>query len=215
MMEELTATLGKALAKRLDGFRFVKSRWHLIRQTEAGWQAIAIEALPTSNPAIAKLAAHGQVRIEALEATYAPHHPFIGTKEVKNHQTLTINCDELLTDKSLVDGFSTDSQHLETFVNDYSAALTRDVLPWLDKYSDENAIYEGLTDDDPMKWITSDRLTRYPVLLTILARRCAWEAFDRVATEFSKYCDQPHAQVYKPIAESIITGLRNGGPRQV
>lgn len=214
-MEELTATLGKALAKRLDGFRFIKSRRHLIRQTRTGWQAIAIEALPTSNPAIAKLSAHGQVRIEALEATYAPHHPFISVKEAKNHHTLTVNCDQLLTDKSLADGFSTDSQHLEEFVNCYSAALIRDVLPWLVKYSDEDAIYEGLIDDDPMKWITSDRLTRYPVLLAILARRCDWEAFDRVATEFSKYCDQPHAQVYKPIAESIIDGLRNGGPMEV
>ena len=180
-----------------------KTRSSLVRPTSTGWQAIAIEALPTASRGVSKLAAHAHIRIDAVEAIYAPHHPYLNPKDAKVHATLAVNCDELLTDKSLANGFATDSSSVQRFAHDYANALIKDVIPWLEKYSDEEAVYEGLADPDPNNWITSDRLTRFPVLLAILAKRQEWERFAAVSEEFSAWCNQPHAMVYKPLAAAM------------
>lgn len=208
MMDELTARIGKGLSENLDGFRFVKSRWQLVKPISEGWQAIEIEVMPTSQSGTAKVAAHGQVRIDRIEETYTPFHPFLNGTDAKLHATLTINCDRLLANSSVVHGFKTDEQSIDAFVLEYANALEICVLPWLDEHSDENTVFNGLIDEDPKKWITSDRLARYPVVLSVLANRNEWDAFDRIAQEFQNYCSSPHAQVYKPLADALIAGLR-------
>lgn len=207
-MDELTAKIGKSLGQRLDGFKFVKSRRQLVRKTEDGWQAIVIEVLPTADPCKGKLAAHAQVRLDRIEETYSPFHPFLNGTEAKTHATVTTNCDRLLADTSVVHGFSIDDQSVDGFIIEYANALQAYVVPWLNKYSTEEAIFNGLIDDDPTKWITSDRLTRYPVVLAVLANRGAWDEFDRISQEFLSYCESPHAEMYKPLADSLATGLR-------
>ncbi|SHK46673.1 hypothetical protein SAMN02745181_3855 [Rubritalea squalenifaciens DSM 18772] len=207
-MDELTAKIGKALADKLDGFKFVKSQWHLIRKTEVGSQSIVIEVLPTSDPETAKLAAHGHVRIDEIEDGYTPHNPYLTPKDAKAHPTIVVNCDQLLSDKSLANGFRVDEQSINQFVDVYARALEGDVLPWLNKYSDEGNLFENLSGEDPKSWITSDRLIRYPVLLAMLAKKENWARFEQIGEEFLNYCDQPHAQVYKPLAASVIEGLK-------
>ena len=212
MMDKLTEKLGKVLTGELSGFKIVKSKWALIRQFPGGWQAIVIEALPTSKPGFAKLSAHGHIRINALEETYVRYNPYLTDKDAKNHPTVVVNCDELFSDKVVANAFSTDVDGIEMFVNAYIMALKNDVVPWLERYSEEQNLFEGLSGSEPETWITSDRLVRYPVLLAILFRRREWGEFDRIAEEFLNYCDKPHAQVYKPYAESIINGLKKAPP---
>ncbi|EDL57107.1 hypothetical protein [Gimesia maris] len=207
-MDELTARIGKGLSDQLDGFKFVKSRWQLLKSTAEGWQAIEIAVLPTSQQGTAKLAAHGQVRLDRIEETYIPFHPYLSRTEAKTHATVTINCDSLLVDCPVVHEFRTDDQSIDMFIVDFANAIKAHVLPWLDQYSNENAVFVGLIDDDPMRWITSDRLVRYPVLLAVLANRNQWSEFDRIAQEFANYCDLLHAQVYKPLADALISGLK-------
>ena len=208
MMDELTARIGRALAGKLDGFKFVKSQWHLIRKTESGSQSIVIEVLPASDSESVKLAAHGHVRIDEIEDAYTPHNPYLTPKDAKTHPTMVVNCDQLLSDKSLANGFGTDEHSINQFIEAYARALDTDVLPWLNKYSDESSLFENLSGDDPNAWITSDRLIRYPVLLAILAKQGSWTRFDQIGEEFLDYCEQPHAQVYKPLATSVINGLK-------
>ena len=191
-MEQFTESIGTFLAQTLAGFAFKKRESCVLRQSTAGWQAIAIEVLPTASTGIGKLAAHARIRIETLEARYTPHHPFLKPKDAKTHATLTVNCDGLLKDKALAHGFSLD------------AAVEADVIPWLEKYSDEQAVYEGLVDSDPRNWVTSDRLTRFPVLMAILAKRGDVPAFDAIAAEFQEWCKQKHAMVYAPLAAAML-----------
>lgn len=207
-MDELTARIGKELSQILDGFRFVKSRWQLVRKVDEGWQAIEIEVLPTANPDKIKLAAHAQVRLDRIEEAYSPFHPFLNGTEAKTHATITTNCDPLLAETNVVHGFAADDESVDSFIVEYADALKTHVLPWLEQYSTEEAVFNGLIDDDPTKWITSDRLTRYPVVLAVLANRGNWDDFDRISQEFLKFCESPHAQMYKPLAESLATGLR-------
>jgi len=64
-------------------------------------------------------------------------------------------------------------------------------------------VYAGLADGNPRNWITSDRLTRFPVLLAILAKRGDTAAFDIIAAEFEEWCKQKHAVVYAPLAAAM------------
>lgn len=207
-MDELTARIGKGLSRILVGFKLVKSCWQLVRNTAEGWQAIAIEVLPTANPDKTRLAAHAQVRLDRIEETYSPFHPFLNGAEAKTHATVTTNCDPLLAETKVVHGFAADDQSVDSFIVEYADALRANVLPWLDRYSTEEAVFSGLIDDDPTEWITSDRLTRYPVVLAVLANRGAWDDFDRISREFLSFCESPHALMYKSFAESLATSLR-------
>lgn len=202
-MDEITSTIGEVLASQLEGFKFVKSRSHLLRPTDAGWQAVAIEALPTATPGIIKLAAHAQVRVNAIEGVYVSLHPFIDAKSAKFHPTLVVNCDTLLADKTLAHGVPSDGASLRSFALKYASDMKTNVLPWLEKYMAEGALFDGLCDPDPKRWVTSDRLTRYPVLMAILAKRGDWPTFDRISAEFAAYCTQRHALVYKPLSDAM------------
>lgn len=153
------------------------------------------------------LDATAQIRIDVIEKAYMPFHMYLNPKRAKLHPTLEKNCIELFSDRSLVDGFRTDTASMERYAQSYALAVRRDVLPWLDKYSIEENLLEGLIDDNPFNWATSDRLVRYPVLLAIFARRGEWTEFKRIADEFSSYCEESHAQVHKPFAEAMIAGL--------
>lgn len=203
-MDEITSTIGQALADELEGFKLMKSRDSLVRATDFGWHAIAIEALPASAPGVVKLAAHAQVRIDHIEALYIPLHPFVDAKAAKLHPTLAANCDSLLGDRSLANGVPADQSSLKAFSLRYAADLRTNVLPWLNRYSNADALFDGLSDPDPKKWVTSDRLTRYPVLMAILAYRGDWARFDQVGAEFTAYCTQRHALVYKPLADAML-----------
>ena len=207
MTDQLTERVGRGLAGKLD-FKFVKSKRSLTRNVDGGSQSIVVEVLPTSDIQTVKLAAHGHVRIDEIEDTYTPHHPYLTPKEAKTHPTVVTNCDQLLSDKGLADGFGTDEHSVSQFIESYARALQADVLPWLDKYSDERRLFENLSSDDPKEWVTSDRLVRYPVLLVFLAKQENWVRFNEIGEEFLDYCEQPHAQVYKPLATSIIDGLK-------
>ncbi len=202
-MNEITLTIGEVLASQLEGFKFVKSRSHLLRTTDAGWQAVAIEPLLTATLGIIKLAAHAQVRVNAIEALYVKWHPFIDAKAEKFHPTVVVNCDTLLRDKTLAHGVPTDVASLRVFAMKYASDMKENVLPWLERYMTEEALFDSLFDTDPKKWVTSDRLTRFPVLMAILAKRGDWPNFDRINAEFASYCTQRHALVYKPLSDAM------------
>lgn len=210
-MNKLTKDIGERLTNLLDGFSFIASRSALVRTTDVGWQRIAIEVLPSATKGVGKLAAHAQVRVDSLEEIYTPLHPFLSAKDAKHHATLTTNCDLLLRDKALTNGFpTTDELGLSQFVHAYAAALRRDVIPWLDRYSSESEIYDGLIHQDPFGWITSDRLTRYPVLMALLAKQRDWQRFKAIAAEFDDYCNSRHALAYKPLADAM-RGMHSPG----
>jgi len=105
----------------------------VVHQSNVGWQAIAIEVIPTASPGVGKLAAAARIRIEALEAIYTPRHLFLKPEDAKAHATLAVNCDGLLKDKTLVHGFNLDSSSVVRFAEKYAAAVESDVIPWLGK----------------------------------------------------------------------------------
>jgi hypothetical protein len=203
-MKQFTEQIGMLLAQRLPGFTFKKRESGLIRPTDKGWQAIAIDVLSTASRGVGKLAADARIRIDELERLYTQHHPFLRPQDAKGHATLTMNCDNLLKNKALTHGFNLDGPTIHSFAEVYAQALQADVIPWLEKYSDEQSLYEGLANADPFKWITSDRLTRFPVLMAILAKRGDVKAFDSVASEFEDWCKQKHAIVYVPLAAAML-----------
>ena len=208
-MNAIVEKVGKLLADRLSGFKFVKSKLQLIKYTDIGWLAIFIDILPTSTNGVVKLAAHAHIRIDDLEDYYAVHNPFLLPKDIKRHSTLAINCDEIIVNKSLTNGFSDDDQSISSFISNYADALKSSVLPWLEYYANEDNLLNGLIDPDPQTRVTSDKLTIFPVGLTIYAKRGKWTEFDQLAKGFLAHCEKTHAQVYKPLADKTIRGLED------
>lgn len=203
-MKQYTERIGSLIAEQIPEFQFKKRENRLFRATDTGWQAIALEVLPTATQGFGKLAAHAQVRHDRLEMLYTPHHPYMKPKDATTHPTLTANCDGLLQNKGLVHGFSLDPASVDAFAKAYAAAIKADVIPWLERFTDEQALFAGLADSDPNKRVTAHGITRYPVLMAILASRGDVAGFDSVAFEFQEWCKQKHTLVYAPLAAAMI-----------
>ena len=206
-MKTITEQVGTRIAKQLPGFQFQRQKSRLYRQTESGWQAVFLAVHPTSTKGIGKLAAHGQVRHDRIEALYTPFIPYLRKSDIKSHPTIAVNCDSLLTRRELVHGFQLEPASILLFADSYAAAIRTDVIPWLENYSNEQVLFEGLTSRDPKNWATSDRLTRFPVLMAILAIRGDAVGFDTVASEFADWCRQKHALCHAPLAQ-VMLGMR-------
>jgi hypothetical protein len=205
LMEQLTERIGTLIAELIPSFKFENREGRLFRATDNGWQAIVFEVLPTGSQGVGKLAAHAQVRHDQIESIYTPHHLYVKPKEAKSHPTLVTNCDALLKDKTLAHGFSLDPPSVDTFARIYAEAIKSDVIPWLDKFSDEQSLFLGLAGSDPKNWATTNRLIRFPVLMAILAKRRDALGFDTVGVEFQEWCKQKHAMVYAPLASAMLS----------
>lgn len=204
MLKQFTERIGSLIAEQIPEFQFKKREGRLFRATDTGWQAIALAVLSTATQGIGKLAAHAQVQHDRLEVLYTPHDAFMKSKDAKTHPTLTANCDGLLQNKDLVHGFSLDPVSVDAFAEAYATAIKADVIPWLDRFTDEQALFAGLADSDPSKRVTAHGITRYPVLMAILASRGDTAGFDAVAFEFQEWCKQKHALVYAPLASAML-----------
>jgi len=199
-----TTVIGQELANELDGYKFLKSKFMLKKSTNFGWLAITLDVLPTSDPNSSKLASHAHVRIDSVEEFYGPLNPFVDSKEAVAHPTLVKNCDELITDHSLIHGFSNlSNDSVQKFAILYSDALKTDVLPWMETYSQGSHLFDNLSNEDPLTWIISDSNTRYPVLLSLLAKKKDWIKYTSVASEYIKFCEQPFAQAFLPYAQAL------------
>lgn len=204
MMQQFTEQIGSLLAGRLPEFEFQKRESRLYRVTGTGWQSIVLEVLPSASQGIGKLAAHAQVRHDVLEALYTPHVPYLKPKDAKTHPTMTENCDGLIKRKELVHAFGLEPATINAVADGYAAAIRTDVVPWLERFADEQELFDGLAGSDPKTWVTSNRLTRFPVLMAILAKRGDTAGFDAVGTEFQDWCKQKHALVYAPLAAAML-----------
>ena len=136
--------MGELLEQQLTGFKFSRSKLKLVKKTDAGSIAIPISLLSTSTKGIQRFASVAQVRIDELENIYAIHSPHFNPKNFAESATVVANCDELFKDESFVAGFRVDEDTMVPFIDDYSKAVRSDVLPWLEKYSSEQNLLEGL-----------------------------------------------------------------------
>lgn len=208
-MDDLTHKLGLLLESFVgNGFKYVKSRFALVKKLSDGTQAITIDLLPASEPRKAKLAMHAHIRLDVLENIYGPFHPYLSAKDRKINPTLVVNCDALFSDKSITSSIFVENDNLNEVAFKFSQAIKTDVFPFFEKYySLENLVasFEGLA---PENWVSSDRNTRNLVLLSAYSNESKWDDFERVASEYMDYCNKPFAQAYKPLAKAVIEGLR-------
>lgn len=207
MVGELTRKVGGLLEARLEGFAFRKTTRSLFKKTKGGYHAIFLAVLRSGFPGQVKLAAHAHLRVDVVADMYTRYHPLLSEREARRDPTLVANCDALLSDMNLAHEFYPEPEVLSEFIPRYANELRENVVPWLERYSDLEHLYDGLASDDPMEWVTSDRMVRYPVLLALLALRRDSSEFERVANEFREYCEKPHARVHRYHANAIIDGL--------
>ena len=208
-MNELTQEFGKKLADSIGGgYKFVKSKSSLVKKMENGVKSITLDFLPSHEANVVKLAMHAHIRLDELENRYGPYHLYLGLKERKDHPSLVKNCDEVFSNKDLAMSFELDSNKLNEVVTRYAEAIRQDVLPFLDEFYSVDALVASFEQIDPSDWVSSDRLTRYLILLSAYSSRLAWKNYEEVAEEFLEYCSKPHAQAYEKLAESVINGMR-------
>ncbi len=208
-MDNLIHKLGLLLASLVDDdFKYVKSRFALVKKLNDGTQLITIDLLPTSEKGKVKFALHAHIRLNRLEDQYGPFNPFLSIKERKTNSTLAVNCDTLFSNKSLTQSILVEEERLEEIASKYSQAINNDVIPFFEKYYSIENLVASFEQVDPESWVTSDRNVRNLVLLSAYAIESKWDEFDRVALEYLEYCDKPFAQAYKPLAEAVIEGLR-------
>ncbi|WED25520.1 hypothetical protein L3V77_10620 [Vibrio sp. DW001] len=208
-MESVVHKLGQLLASLLgDDFKYVQSRSALIRKLSDGTQVIAIDLLSSSEPKSFKLAMHAHVRLNVLEEQYAPFHPFLSAKDKKTNPTLVVNCDSLFSDKALAQSFQVNENNLNEIAANYVKPIRDDVIPFFEEYYSVENLVSSFEQADPKSWITSDRNTRYIILLSSYALESKWDQFDKVSAEYLEYCGKPFAQAYKPLATAVIEGLK-------
>ena len=207
---ELKKQVGFGLERRLDGFKFYRSKLLLKKEYSYGWQALWIDLHWSGAPGNAKLVANAHLRIEAIAQLCHPYSLSVQRepKYEKERPTIGENCDNLFSDASLIHSFPSDPDSVEQFLDRYVEGLKTDILPFLDKYSDENALFEGFIDPKPINWITGSWFGRFTILMAISVRRGNREAFEGYAKEFLEYCDDPLVSNYMPDAEAMIDGLR-------
>jgi len=209
-MDESIHELGALIATFVGAdFKYVKSKLALVKTLSDGTQAITLDLLPASEQGKAKLAMNAQIRLNILEDQYGPLHPFLNAKERKTHPTLAVNCDSLFSDKALTQSISIKGSNLEQVASKYSQAIKTDVIPFFEKYYSVENLVASFEQPEPSAWVTSDRNTRYLVLLSAYSIESKWEDFERVASQYLAYCEKPFAQAYYPLAKSVIEGLRN------
>ena len=150
-MEDLVHKLGLLLASFLgDGFKYVKSRFALVKKLSDGTQVIAIDLLPSSEPRSFKLAMHAHVRLNVLEDQYANYHPFLSAKDRKTNPTLVVNCDALFSDKALAQSFQVDDSNLDEIAAKYAKVIRDDVLPFFEEYYSVENLVAQLKPDKPI-----------------------------------------------------------------
>lgn len=208
-MDDLIHRLGLLMAALLDdGFKYVKSKFSLVKKLNDGAQIITLDLLPSSDSGKVKLAMHAHIRLNNLEDQYGPFHPFLSEKDRKTNSTIAVNCDSLMSDKSLAQSVRIDESNLDEIASRYAKAIKDYVIPFFEKYYLSENLVSSFEQEDPKSWVISDRNTRNLVLLSAYAIESKWEDFDRIASEYLDYCEKPFAQAYKPLAEAVIKGLR-------
>lgn len=202
-LKECIELIGIRISAQFPDFQFNKREERLYKTTQTGWQAITIDVLKTRAQDMGKLAAYAHVRHDSLEALYTPYVPNLKPKDAKKHSTVIAYCDNLLKNKELIHGFRLDPISIGIFADRYAAALKEDVFPWLDRFTDEQTLFESLLGSDYKTWILNPR-NRFPVLLAILAKRGDVDQFDKVASEFQDWCKGPQAFVHAPFATATL-----------
>jgi len=208
-MDNLIHKLGPLLASLIgNDFKYVKSRFALIRVLDDGSQAITVDLLPASKAGFFKLALHAHIRLSVLEDQYGPFHPFLNAKDRKTHSTLVVNCDSLFADKTLAGSFQACENNLDEIASKYAEAIKEDVFPFFKKYYSVENLVMSFEQENSKLWITSDRNTRNLVLLSAYALESKWDDFEKVSSDYLEYCDRPFAQAYKPLAQAVVAGLK-------
>ena len=209
-MEDLVHKLGLLLEPLLgEGFKYVKTRFSLVKNLCDGTQIITIDLQPASEPTYFKLAMHAHVRLDVLEDQYGPFYPFLSEKDRKTNSTLVVNCDTLFSDKTLTQSFQVDENNLGVVSAKYTKAIRDNVLPFFEEYYSVENLVASFEQADPKSWITSNRNTRNLVLLSAYALESKWDEFNKVSSEYLEYCEKPFAQAYKPLAQAVVEGLKD------
>jgi hypothetical protein len=195
---------------RNAGFRFFKSQSEFRKLLDSGdVLAIGIDLMRASKSGYFKAASSAHIRIEAIEAVYAKHHPLLTQRELKNHYTISVNCDNLYRDQSVSRSVELLS---DAAIVAYSKRLWQsiesDVLPFLEKYGSYDELIRNLQSEDYKSWVTSDRMVQYSVLLSDRAIASDKAGFERYADELLEYCKKDYGQMYRSAAEPMIQGVR-------
>ena len=162
--------------------------------------AIIVDVISTSDPQRYMVTMRMCIRLSVLEAVYVKYNPYITKAKQKQHYTLNINQSGLLPESFTEDEIQLIGKKTWGVVNS-------EIFPMLEKFSIKSNLIQNLTSEDYNTWITSDRLTRYPILLSNAALEKDQDSFDKYAKEFIEFCQQPFAKVHLPMANSIINGI--------
>jgi hypothetical protein len=162
--------------------------------------AIIVDLISTSDPQRYMVTMRLCIRISELEEVYVKYNPYIAAPKQKQHYTLNINQSGLLPESFSEGEIQRIGQKTWDIVNS-------EIFPILEKFSIKTNLIENLKSEDYNAWITSDRLARYPILLSNAALESDRDSFDKYAKEFLDFCQQSFAKVHLPMANSIIDGI--------
>ncbi|MEA4948692.1 MAG: hypothetical protein VB068_03430, partial [Petrimonas sp.] len=159
--------------------------------------AIGVDLLPASSHGYYKAAITAHIHIKDLEDVYITHHPFIKPNARKAHYTISVNCDNIFKDKTVSQSYQLHTDKTITALSEILwAAISDDVLPFLEKFSDRKRLVENLLTDDYNKWVTSNRLVRYCVLISDRVLAHDELGFEKFAEELLDYCMKPYGAMY-------------------
>lgn len=209
-MSDIRALLA-LLERRFDecGYRLRKSNQDFVKTDDQGnVAAISVDLLRSSTKGAKKVSTHCHIRIEAIEAVYAKHHPSLSKSEQKSHYTLHVNCDNLYpSDCPLMGSLNVSSETLPEVSRLAWQAISEHVFPFVERYSDRYRLAENLASENPRERVTSDPVVRHAVLMAQAALENDRPSFDEYGEEFFAHCSK-FAPERQPLAESIYRGIK-------
>jgi len=204
---EITQEIGAQLAKKLEGFEFDSREKTLWRDTQKSSQRIQLTVVSTRVAGTKRMDASASVRNRELaKLCHSNDSPW--PDNARNWFWISIWCPSLISDFDRLVSFESTEKKLRRFIKDYTIALQKDVVPWLDRYSIMEELFNGLTGDNYQDWIVGNA-QRLPVLLAIHAKRRDMDGFEKAAAEYAEYCDQPHiTNMEREKSRIIVAELR-------
>jgi hypothetical protein len=202
----------KELSRNFEnaGFRLGKAASEFRHTSQSGdTVAVALGLLPASKRGYYKAAVTAHIRINAIEEVYAAFQPQQRPRDRNTHYTISVNCDNIYRDKSVSQSFELlSNEAVRAMAERLWKAILDDVLPFLERYCNRERLVANLEADNYITWVTSDRMTRYCVLMSDRVLAGDEVGFEKYAAEFLAYCEKPYGQMYRQVANAIVTGVR-------
>lgn len=196
------------VSRSLPSFSYQKHARFFVRDFEYGQHAFHIGLIKQSNNQI-KMAAKIKIYIDEVDELYMPFYPGFVPEDKWSYSTLGGNADGLIQNNWLIHGFDKNDTVIDRFTEEYIKAIKNDFLPWFERNSKIDRIYEILSNANHPDYVPGALHGELLVRLAILLYQRRWDEYDRVESKLHVFLNKRYGKQFVPKVVPVIEGLRS------